>query len=396
MEGVQHSLERLLTQHFHIVPARTNRHDQWYKRKYQSWKQDNEDREPLILTSKNSKDEWVPQLHASAALFARAIRQKADRRPTWTPPSDQKLFADDVLDQDLSILAPDPSEPPILTPAMQRASYWSTSYRANREAHYRAIKGLLATDQIDLLCHLARRDGTHFEYTASVRGPAPPGPFPRPNIGWAGIVAETLEVLIALVVLKSQAGALSLSTAYQAWVPFVFTDSRPYGSVAAARLESMFPGAKGESVGERGWDGAIAWCFRVLEASGSLLVACDAPSVEWEKCLIDMFLFFVGFESWNRSREGQGYLGCELNQGKDSAWLKKVTGLKPEVLEDDAGPKMRRKKSKDPLHLRDAKKEDEVELSQEELELQEELADVEAEEARYGQKRSTKYQKRRG
>lgn len=36
MQKLQESLEAILQRHFSIVPARTNRHDQWYKRSYQS------------------------------------------------------------------------------------------------------------------------------------------------------------------------------------------------------------------------------------------------------------------------------------------------------------------------------------------------------------------------
>lgn len=400
MESVLLSLEKLLSQHFWVVPARTNRHDQWYKRKYQSWKQENEDLEPLILTSKISKEEWVPQLHALAANFAHAIRQQAEEREklqsTWNPPPDQKLFADNVFDKDLTILGPVDSESPFLTPAMQRAAYWTVPLRQYRTAHCRAIKALLVTDQTNVLCHLARRKGMYFADAAYVRGSPPPGPFARPLIGWAGIIDETLELLMALVILKSHPESLPLQTAYQAWVPFAFDDSSWSGSVAAVRLKSIFPSSHGKAVTNHSLDDAIARCFRVLAASNCLSIACNASIVDWEGRVIDMFLFFVGFESWNRSREGQGYLGCDLNQKKDSAWLKKVTGLRPDVIEDSDTPKVNRKKSKDPLHLRDARKEAVVELSEEELDLQERLADAEAEEAMYGHKRSTKYQKRKG
>jgi len=104
---------------------------------------------------------------------------------------------------------------------------------------------------------------------------------------------------------------------------------------------------------------------------------------------MDTFLYILGFEAWNRSRQGEGYLGCDLNKPKDARSLQGV-GL------DDYGDegllvREASKKPMDPLKLREPEREVEVEPTEEEMTEMDELAALESSEANYGRKRSTKY-----
>ena len=103
-------------------------------------------------------------------------------------------------------------------------------------------------------------------------------------------------------------------------------------------------------------------------------------------------LYYIGFESWNRQREGQGYLGCALNTTKDDKWLRHGLGEEVEVDGGETLPVAR--KPADPLRLRSPKQNAEPGPDEDEIEELARLEALEKEEAVYGRKRSTKYQRR--
>ncbi|KAF2446029.1 hypothetical protein P171DRAFT_278232 [Karstenula rhodostoma CBS 690.94] len=131
MEPLQGSLEAILQAHFSIVPARTNRHDQWYKRSYQSWKSEHGDREPVILAPRTSRDEWTRKLYGVAIEFATIVDQGAENIHRYQDSAGQtpqnNLFADNVLEIPLGYLGLECAHTFPLKPAMQRISYWSES-----------------------------------------------------------------------------------------------------------------------------------------------------------------------------------------------------------------------------------------------------------------------------
>lgn len=384
MQHIQSSFEALVSQHFHVVPVRTQRQDQWYKRFYQTWKDDHPTKEPIILASKAAKEDWLSELNASAILAARPIRQHAEDQPhTIQPLSKEKLFSDDILSKDIAILGPEYVAMSPLKPGMQRLSYWTENFKKNREEYQRAIKVLLASDQLDVLRFINVQSDSQIEHAAFVQTSAS-----RTNAGWASLIDETLELLMALIILKVHTETLPLGTAHETWIPFAFARSQ-----AASKLQCIFPLRTNEDHGNYMFQDAINWCLRVLTASSTLLSACNVADYPWEQRIINAFLYFVGFEAWNREREGEWYLPCDLNKTKDGKWLKKVTGLRATPEENTDGPTSRKKKQ-DPLKLRDPRKEKPVEMSEEEKELDDELASVEAEERVYGLNKSAKYRRK--
>ncbi|KAF1967527.1 hypothetical protein BU23DRAFT_658937 [Bimuria novae-zelandiae CBS 107.79] len=384
METSIASFNSLLTHHFHPDPTRTNRQDQCYKRTYQDWKHSNPTLEPLILTPKSPREEWAPELQASAASLAATVHTKAKEKHqcqrTRSPPSEEKLFADEVLDRSLRVLGPRCREDSPLKPATQRISYWTKPEgfkwgvdEWDRDRRSRAIKVLLACEQTDTLYHLARHPRAHFKAAAYVDSTVFPGSSRRANAGWEGIVDEMLELMMALLMLRCFPELVSLEEGGGTWVPIIFPrSSAAYGSATIAeRLESVLRQPK--DIGEmrdRAQEG-IDQCFLVLVEAHVLFLACGMQPADLKQRVINAFLNFVGFESWNRGREGQGYLGCDLNVRKDGAWLKKKTGV--EAMSDEVVPKMEGTKSRDPLRLREAKREEFPELTEEQEQCLEEL-----------------------
>lgn len=399
MEPIQASLDSILQRHFGVKPAPTNRHDQWYKRSYQSWKAEHSDREPAIIAPKTSRSEWATELHTTASTFAKAVKLEAEKiykhRGSSSQPLQDKVFPDEVFDTPLEILGPDCRQDFPLKPAMQRASYWKTTsskIHTERLIYYRAIRALLACEQTETLCYLATCAPSRIKHAATEES-RDPGSLGLLNDGWGSMVDEMLELSMALIILKCFPDTLRLEDAYETWVPFVFVKSAATHRYAttAERLKCLLPG-KGSSIalGHRA-DAIIEQCYRVLVATQVLVIACRASAVNWEHRFANAFLHFVGFECWNRKREGEGYLGCKLNVRKDGAWLDKMTSLK--LISEGEVTKVR-DKSKDPLLLREPRRDDVIGSDEEEDGAVEELARLEAQEEAYGRKRSSKYHRR--
>ena len=135
------------------------------------------------------------------------------------------------------------------------------------------------------------------------------------------------------------------------------------------------------------------WCFRVVTKTQVLSQACMLPDLDWGRRMVDTFLYFVGFEAWNRERESVGYLNCDLNTTKNEAWLRKTSGLQEKPAKIGTPLISKHARPKDPLLLHEAKKTYEPEPTEEENAVLEKLADLEVEEAIYGRKRSTKYRR---
>lgn len=392
-----------LQQHFWIVPSRTLRQDQWYKRTYQSWKKNNNDREPIVFTPKTSREDWMPELQSSAVALALALRQKSEEQyrdlAKGGLSTKHSIFPDTVFHKPLDILGPDYVKESPLEPTMQRRSYWTDPCDRNhtkKQTHRRAIKALLVCEQVEGLCYLARYPGTHIKSAAHMQGTASPGSSRCVEMGWCGIIDELLENIMALVILRSYSETLSLETAYETWVPLIF----PYyqvdhgTSMTREKLEAILSRTQDRENTDQNIQKAIDRCFTALVASSTLLLACDVPPRDLEQRVINAYLYFVGYECWNRGREGQSYLACDLNVRKDGAWLKKLTGRNAEAVRDEAAFDANRTKPKDPLHLREAMREDVPEMTEEQMKLHDQLADLEAQEVAYGKKRSTKYTKR--
>ncbi|KAJ4346325.1 uncharacterized protein N0V89_010254 [Didymosphaeria variabile] len=401
METLQGSLDSILQRHFWIVPARTNRHDQRYKRSYQSWKDKHGDREPVILAPKTSRAEWTSEVHMGATAFARSIEQRATDlnkhrgRTSRTP--QEKLFSDDVFGLPLDILGPYSSHDSPLKPAMQRTSYWTGSPQKSqdpRRTYYRAIRALLACEQTEPLCYLAECASTRIKAAADVQVDILCSSR-RSNIGWLSMIDEMLELALSLVMLKSFSESLPLAAAHETWVPFVFalSDATHSNTTTAEKLQSMSYDRGDIRTMEKGVDDVLNRCHRILVVTQVLVSACGMPPVNWVQCFADAFLHFVGFECWNREREGQSYLGCNLNVRKDGAWLQKMSrsAAKPE----GEVTEMKQNKSKDPLLLREPRRDADLEIhaDAEESDVLEELDILEAQEIAYGLKRSTKYHK---
>jgi hypothetical protein len=395
------SLESLFRSRFHIVPTRTNRQDQWYKRNYQAWKAENGDCEPLILSPKDSKELWAQELQELAANFAVTVQQcateVAEHQRTLNSPSENKLFNDSVLEGPLTILKPEYLDKRPLTPVMQRLSYWTTLSRINyndREQHSKAIKALLECEEINVLLYLAQHPLAQIKTAATLKIPGS-NQYHSLDIGWVSIANEALETLVFLVILKCFPEALLVRSGYRKWIPFALVpDSIRCSGTSVIRFMDIFSQQRpGVAMKEEEMQHYIEWCFRVVTTTQVLSQACKLPELDWGRRMVDTFLYFVGFEAWNRERQGVGYLNCDLNTTKNEAWLRKTSGLQEKQERVETIPVSKQTKPRDPLLLHEAKKCHKPEPTEEENAMLEKLAGLEVEEAVYGRKRSTKYRR---
>ena len=400
MEQLCTILERLLQQDFHLAPVHTQRQDQWYKRRYEAWRKAHPERDLLILTPRESSDQWTPRLQDFATMFAGMIENATiDRRrqtvlssATLTAPSDGKLFADSVLDESQTYaLRWAVAQATPLTPAMQRRSFWaSTSKVTPTDLRQRGgqVKALLVCGQIDALLYLAADHDTLLRETASI------GVREKGDVGWEGIVDDVLEILIFVSILRCYSDQFAKGGGYVCWVPFVFH----FAESAVGRYMDADSKRKAAQADEQ-LQQDMERCFQILSMVQLLSTACGWSPIKWQRRVATAFLHFLGFEAWNRDREGQSYLGCQLNVKKDDKWLRTMvskthhdanTSVQKPVLETASKSSPRR----DPLHLRDAKTLPTPELDEDDLALQQQLVALESDEASYGLKRSTKYQRK--
>jgi hypothetical protein len=137
-------------------------------------------------------------------------------------------------------------------------------------------------------------------------------------------------------------------------------------------------------------------CTTAMVAAQAWCTKGGFVPIDWEGIFMDRFLYILGFEAWNRTREGRGYLGCDLNVAKTAKLLSRVGNEGHEGEDSSAQQGQSQKvgssaKPIDPLKLRGPKQEAVPELDEEERQKQEELAVLESYEQDYGRKRSTKY-----
>ncbi|CAH0020934.1 unnamed protein product [Clonostachys rhizophaga] len=401
MEQLQTELEQLIKQSFHFEPISTQRHDQWYKRVYQSsWKDGGC---PLILTPKVSREEWTAQVHQFAVNFAKAVhgainnssKMRQDALQAEEISTDNKLFQDAVLDEFQTTFTPCSAKENTLTPAMQRLVFW-TEPHDNFQPVADAVRALLACEQIGPLLYLARRRGE-----IPLKDLAPKNAklwtrrrFKTDNTGWELGLGEALEFLFFVEILKCFPDVLGKEEECERWVPYTYAEE----TSPMRRYLRNRNGTHSKIISNT--DKEIQRCFRIVCLHQMLRDACGLPALNLEEYVINTFLSFLGFEAWNRWREGEGYLGTDLNKMKDEKWLwqnmgddaKQAAEKQRELDAHDsssAAPKPPR--PRDPLRLREPKAKPVEEPSEEDLAELSKLAALEAEEATYGRKRSAKY-----
>ena len=409
-------LEKLLREAFHLVPVRTQRHDQWYKRSYQSWRDRVQDpsRDLLILTAKQSKDEWAPQLKRCATELSRAIKARSqdlanETRHLASYDTNSKLFTDDLIDESekstfMTVLSGEPALPL----QSRRLSYWETPgtpFRSTIETYKHQaviIKALLALGRVDVLSPLARAKRATVKYAASITPPKKQSRRENEDAGWMTIIDDVLKIYLFLHIKKCFTAELDQNKAFECWVPFAMIARYIEPSLsryAASVTEDMTKERR-----KRSDHLEATQCFETMCVTDVLLQECGLPAVDWESKMMDAFMYFIGFEAWNRSREGDGYLFCDFNKTKGSKWLLPGAGGQNTSTSDDEGvadrldqdhSRSRRSRSVDPLYLREPKKELVPKTDEnDDGEKQDILAEMESKEAEFGKKRSQKYMRK--
>lgn len=343
----------------------------------------------MILAPKVSKIEWTRELDTAATAFAGLVER--DAKNIWhnQKPRRQcmrKVFEDDVLDIPLGLLGPDHVQTSPLGPMMQRTSYWTESSlrtHEERQTYQRAFKALLVCGQTDALYYLVHsaRDRIGQTSGGTVRGE---------HTGWQSLIGEMLEITIALTILNCFPEALSLEIAVDRWVPFIFARRNDTLNIATTteRVRAVLDN-QGHMDALDYNDQVVFQCYTALCLIQAVTVASDLEAIDWKRQFADAFLHFVGFECWNRKREGQSYLACNLNTRRDVAWLQKAAG--PRIVPGPDSKDALVRKPKDPLFLLEPRDERHPGDLDEANDHSDDLIDVEADEAAYGLRRSTKY-----
>ncbi|KAF5676133.1 hypothetical protein FHETE_2260 [Fusarium heterosporum] len=381
-EGLNIELRALLLQHFQVVATHSQRQDQWYKRSYQSFNSKHGDRKPLIVVPRHPREEWVPHLRRFATLVANEV-EAAGKKPTLNERSTEtKVFSDDVLEEShRQTLCRTVCGDKPLSPDMMQMSWWICEVRRPEHMTLRlkGIKALIACGKTDSLLRLATwpdqqpQKGHHVE----------PSRWKFLNQGWESVVDDILTLYFFLGILS----AFPKTFIVDHWVPIAFwIDGPPFRSYVEAFGGNM-PDTPNAIQKE------MARCIAALVAAQAWCTESGFTPINWEDLMMDRFLYILGFEAWNRSRQGQGYLGCNLNVTKTAKSIGRIghgdtdEGNIPGQIQKTEGSG----KPMDPLKLREPKKEVVDELDDEEKQKMEELTAIETYEAGYGRKRSTKY-----
>lgn len=403
MDEFQNSLDAFLHQYFHVTEMYTNRQDQWYKRSLQAWMEARGGSQaPLLLTPKESRSDWAPELIGLSEQLAGQIRSAAarerERQITPQAPSKDKLFPDSAMDTSIYGWMFSLRGGPKLTPRMQRLEFWTKS--GTEQDKTNAVKVLLETGQLASLLHLARIRSANIKQLATVMDKNW-HTIVRENEGWHGLIDQLLIFTFFLGIMCSLPDDLLTERQYLIWVPYASRFStymlqRTDGSEHYMKLFEHPPNGGQLIPSIRNMKRCKEWCLQRLAYVAVLSGECGLDEVDWESHITNAALYFVGFEAWNRSREGEGYLGCDRNVTKDAKWLK--AQLNSDDLQELNGSSsntqiVKYSKPIDPLRLRDAKKEPEPE--QMDPEEADNLAALEEEEAAYGVKRSQKYRAKR-
>ncbi|KAJ4139752.1 hypothetical protein NW768_001096 [Fusarium equiseti] len=374
------SLTALLSQHFQIITSNSQRQDQWYKRSLQSFTYHHGDKKPLILVPRESTEEWAPHVRRFASSLGRRIEAAGREAVDFSIP-ESKLFSDDVLDkahtQPLS-LAVTGSKP--LSPDMIKMSWWTTKTKHpdDKARRVKGIKALIACGRTESLLRLASWPQTHPDQVAHLQKYQ----WKSLNNGWQTAVDKTIVIMLFLGVTGAFHEELVEKDGYKYWLPVAFLS---YESPFTSYIEAL--GGKIPATAH-GRQRELTCCMEALRTAQAWSSSIETP-INWEERITDKLLYILGFEAWNRSREGEGYLGCDLNKPKTAKSLQRLS-------QDDDGDEelpVREavRKKMDPLNLRQPKQDVVVEPSEEEKKEIDELAALESSEADYGRKRSTKY-----
>ncbi|KAI7762282.1 hypothetical protein LZL87_006677 [Fusarium oxysporum] len=387
--GISDELKALLSQHFQVVTTHSQRQDQWYKRSYQSFVAEHGNREPLILVPRESREEWVPHVRR----FARTLAAKviaAGEGQTSQPrvnASDSKLFSDRVLDaihtEPLSRAVKGREQ---LRPVAMQITRWTSTngYVFSGTERITGIKGLIACGEIDVLLRLATLPQTHPSKEREIDSSR----WKHLNRDWQDVIDAILSIMWFLGSMESFPEDFVSEDGYKYWVPIAFRNYlsrfQPYIEAHDGKIPSTAEAIQKE----------ISQCIKALVAGQAFSSKAGFDPIQWEDRIVDNFLYILGFEAWNRSREGAGYLNCVLNVTKTAKSLRSIScgGDDDDVAEEMAqGSKAAAAKPKDPLKLREPKKEMAHELDEEEQQEMDKLAVLETNENDYGRKRSMKY-----
>ncbi|KAJ3476491.1 hypothetical protein NLG97_g9115 [Lecanicillium saksenae] len=406
MDALTLSLQAILRHYFHIAPTFTSRQDQWFKRASQSWLDKHKDRELLLLTPKAAREEWAPSMLQFSKQLAAYIRTSAAMEQHQLgdafPPRDEKLFPDSVFDEPPLMSTLDSRSKPPLPPGVQRGDWWP---RQDVVDVVYETKALLEREQAAALVHLSKMPYVRIKDAGidvkQKQGVTRHG-VTRIGESWTELIDEVLLIYFFATIAGAFAeDLLTEDCRYRDWLPYgeLLSDLLPpmrFMTALAAR-----PGF--QKLHHRDdLQPHVERCVRILTAADVLSQACGFPSINWESRICNNMLYFVGFEAWNREREGEGYLFCALNTKKNDKWLARGLNLdeRKEVKETVANEhgtsnngKSKLVRPRDPLRLREPKLDPAPSDSEEEEGGK--LAELEREEAEYGAKRSTKYQRKR-
>ncbi|PNP79417.1 hypothetical protein FNYG_07252 [Fusarium nygamai] len=387
-EGITDELKSLLSQHFQVVATHSQRQDQWYKRSYQSFTAEHGNHEPLIIVPRESREEWVPQVRRFAKTLAAKVIAAGEAQTSQPRDvtSDSKLFSDKVLDVIHTVpLSRAVRGKDQLRPVAMQISRWTSanSYVFSGTERITGIKGLIACGEVDVLLRLATLPQTHPPKEREID----PSRWRHLNRDWQDVIDAILSIMWFVGAMESFPRDFVSEDGYKYWVPVAFNSYlsrfQPYIEAHDGRIPSTTEAIQKE----------VSQCLKALVAAQAFSSEAGFHPIQWEDRIMDGFLYILGFEAWNRSREGAGYLNCDLNFTKTAKSLRAVChGGDEDGSEEEAVPnKGVSSKQKDPLKLREPKKEMVAETSEGEQEEIEKLAALEARENEYGRKRSVKY-----
>jgi hypothetical protein len=386
-ESITDQLKALLAQHFQVVAIHSQRQDQWYKRSYQSFAAEHGKREPLILVPRESREEWVPHVRRFAKTLAAKVIAAGEAQTSQPRDvtSDSKLFSDKVLDAIHTVpLSRAVRGKHQLRPVAMQITRWTStnSYVFSGTERITGIKGLIACGEVDVLLRLAKLPQTHPPKEREID----PSRWRHLNRDWQDVIDAILSIMWFLGAIESFPEDFVSDDGYKYWVPVAFNSYlsrfQPYIEAHDGKIVKTAEAIQKE----------VSQCLKALVAAQAFSSEAGFDPIQWEDRIMDGFLYILGFEAWNRSREGAGYLNCDLNVTKTAKSLRSVShGEEDGDVEEAAQSKRVTPKYNDPLKLREPKKEMASESSEGEQEELEKLAALEAMENEYGRKRSAKY-----
>lgn len=397
MDDISAQLQSLLNQHFQVTPTFTSRRDQWFKRRYQSWTCGDKNKELLVLVPKAARTEWAPEMLRISDCLAKSIYSAAaaERQKQYVSfsPRQDKLFADSVLDEP-SLLHPKREDgSPTLHPRAQRGDWWP--HQCLYDQAY-VIRALIEHEQVAPLLRISQMLDVDFKTAEDPKVVTKWSPQSAADEGWGVVVDEVLQVFFFCAILGAFPEALLTDKCnYTRWLPFGEMLSVQSPAMRFIRELEKRPDFK-YLQSQSDLNPHMRRCICILASAQVLYKACDLPAVKWEARISNAMLYFVGFEAWNREREGRDYLACPFNVAKNDKWLTHgVARIEAAVREGSAvfaDSRSKSPRSRDPLLLHEPRKSPVAEDNSDDED--DKLAELEAAEAAYGAKRSTKYQRK--